>query len=136
MFLKKEKQNKTKTNGHHITNRWQQGRGGRWTKNKSFFYGGRQVKSVVRFLKSVLMLIVKGQQTMIFAGIMICIVVRSIKTAKRRRPFGPKMYFLRSITHQDRTYVRYWGTVMKLPLTSDLFRFYPHLNNCIVGDWY
>lgn len=105
-------------------------------KQSLFFYGGRQVKSVVRFLKSVLMLIVKGQQTMIFAGIMICIVVRSIKTAKRRRPFGPKMYFLRSITHQDRTYVRYWGTVMKLPLTSDLFRFYPHLNNCIVGDWY
>lgn len=104
-------------------------------KTSLFFYGGRQVKSVVRFLKSVLMLIVKGQQTMILAGIMVC-TVRSIKTDERRRPFGPKMYFLRSITHQDRTYVRHFGTVMKLPLTSNLFRFYPQLNNCIVGDWY
>lgn len=85
-----------------------------------------------RFSKYVLMLIVKGQQTMVFAGILEC-SVRSINTGELCRPSGPEMYFICSITHRDRTYVRYWSTVMKLPLTSDLFQFYPHLNGVLLA---
>lgn len=97
-----------------------------------FFNGHLQVKSVVPLFKICSNVDFKGQQTMVFIGILEC-TVRSIKTGERCRPSGPEMYFICSITHRDRTYVRYWSTVMKLPLTSDLFRFYPHLNGVLLA---
>lgn len=61
------------------------------------------------------------------------IIVDIISTGERCRTPGPEMYFPRSVTHADGTEVRYWSSVIKLPLTSDLFPLNPDFNECIVG---
>lgn len=85
---------------------------------------------------NILMLTLEDQQAMVFTRIIKLTAVRSINTFKGRGPICPEMYFWWTITHLDATIFGYWSSVIKHPMTSDLFPLNPNLNDFIVGNWY